>query len=160
MGARGIYTAQEEHIVSVLSPQNSTGGVSGQPINLSNYQHATIIVQLGATAAAGTSFNLFCGSTQGSQTTALPTFDVFSQLTAGTVNDVLGTKTTVTSGSIVPTANANTFYVFEIDTATLPQGSPYVLFSITNGANANYVSAVAILSAGRFTGDQSATATV
>jgi len=140
MGAKSFWASQDGHIVSVLSPQNTTGGVTGQAFNLAGYDHASIILQQGAVAAASTKILVnACSDTSGTGATAIP-FTLFAQETAGTSNDVLGTKVAVTSAGYTPTANC-------------------VQLQITNGANANYASAVAVLSSGRFTGDQSPTAT-
>jgi len=159
MGAKSFWASQDGHIVSVLSPQNTTGGVTGQAFNLAGYDHASIILQQGAVAAASTKILVnACSDTSGTGATAIP-FTLFAQETAGTSNDVLGTKVAVTSAGYTPTANANTFYVIEVDAQQLPSGLNCVQLQITNGANANYASAVAVLSSGRFTGDQSPTAT-
>ena len=159
MGARGIYVAQEAHVVSVLSPQNITGGVTGTPFALKTYAHASIIVQLGAQAAAATKILLnACSNAAGAGATAIP-FDIFTQETAGNTNDVTSGRLPQTAAGYTPSANANIFYILELDAATLPAGLPYVQLQITNGANADYASAVAILSAGRNTSDQSLTVT-
>lgn len=159
MSFNGFYVAQEGHVVSLISPQNISGGDTGQIFNMSGYRHASIIVQLGAQAAQATAIKLnACTDAAGDGATAIP-FDIFTQETAGNANDVLSTRTSVAVAGYQPSGNANIFYVIELDAAALPQGSPYVQLQITNGANADYASAVAILSGGRFVGDQSPTAT-
>lgn len=157
--SKNFWAAQEGHVVSVLSPQNISGGVVGQVINLDGYNHASIIIQLGAQAAAATKLLLnACIDAAGDSPVAQP-FNLFTQETAGLANDVLSTRQAVTAAGYTPSGNANIFYVIEIDAAALPSGSPYVQLQITNGANADYASAVAVLSGGRFTGDQSPSAT-
>ena len=159
MSAKNFWAAQDGHVVSVLSPQNISGGVPGQVINLEGYDHASIIVQLGAQAAANTKLLLnACIDAAGDSPVAQP-FNLFTQETSGIVNDVLSTRQAITAAGYAPSANANIFYVIEIDSAVLPASSPFIQLQITNGANANYASAVAVLSGGRFTGDQSPTAT-
>jgi hypothetical protein len=156
---RGFWAAQDGHVVSVLSPQNMSGGVTGQIFNMEGYEHASILIQLGAQAAAATKILLnACTDAAGDGAAAQP-FNLFTQETAGLSNDVLSTRQAVAATGYTPSANANIFYVIELDAASLPQGSPYVQLQITNGANADYVSAVAVLSAGRYTGDQSPSAT-
>jgi hypothetical protein len=66
----------------------------------------------------------------------------------------------VTAAGYAPPATSDIFYIIEIEAAQLPPGSPYVQLQITNGANANYASAIAILSGGRNTSDQSLTVIV
>jgi hypothetical protein len=159
MSAKGFFAAQDGHIVSVLSPQNISGGVTGQLFNMESYHHASIIIQLGAQAAAAIKILLnACTDSSGDGATAQP-FRIFTQETAGTANDVLSTKQSVLAAGYTPSGNANIFYVIEIDADELPAGSPFVQLQITNGANVDYASAVAVLSGGRYTGDQSATAT-
>ncbi len=159
MSAKGFWAAQDGHVVSLISPQNITGGVTGTVINMDGYAHVSILIQLGAQAAAATKILVnACTDATGAGATPQP-FNLFTQETAGLTNDVLSTRVAVPAAGYTPTANANTFYVIEVDASALPQGSPYLQLQITNGANANYASAVAVLSAGRFTGDQSPSAT-
>ena len=159
MSAKNFWVAQDGHVVPLISPSNITGGASGTIFNLAGYNHASIIIQQGALAAANTAILLYaCTDEAGDGAVAIP-FNLFTQETAGLANDVLSTRVAVTAAGYAPTANAGTFYVIELDAAALPQGSTYVKLSVTNGANANFVSAVAILSGGRFTGDQSPSAT-
>jgi hypothetical protein len=159
MAGKNFWVAQDGHVVSLISPQNITGGANGTVFNMAGYNHASIIIQQGALAAANTAILLYaCTDSSGSNPTAIP-FSLFTQETAGLTNDVLSTRQAVTAAGYAPTANANTFYVAEVDAQQLPAGYNFVKLSITNGANANFVSAVAILNGGRFTGDQSPTAT-
>ena len=159
MSKQAFYAAQEGHAVSILSPQNVTGGVTATPFNLKIHSHASIIVQLGAQAAANTKILLNAGTNAAMAGSAAIPFDIYTQETAGNTNDVTSGRTSVTAAGYTPTANANTFYIIEIDAAVLPQGSPYLQLQITNGANTNYASAVAILSGGRNVSDQSLTVT-
>jgi hypothetical protein len=159
MSVKGFYTAQEGHVVSILSPQNISGGATAQAFNMAGYRHASIILQLGAQAAANTKILVnACSDAAGDGATAIP-FDLFLQETAGNVNDVLSTRTPVDDEGYTPSANKNIFYVIELDADALPAGSSFVQLEVTNGANANFASAVAVLSGGRFVGDQSQTAT-
>jgi hypothetical protein len=159
MSVKGFYTAQEGHVVNILPPQEISGGATAQVFNMEGYRHASIVLQLGAQAAANTKILVnACTDASGDGATAIP-FDIFAQETAGVANDVLSTRTAVTAAGYVPAAGANIFYVIELDADALPDGSPFVQLEVTNGANANFASAVAVLSGGRFVGDQSPTAT-
>jgi hypothetical protein len=159
MSVNGFYAAQEGHLVNILPPQNISGGATAQVFNMEGYRHASIIVQLGAQAAANTKILVnACTGASGDGAVAVP-FNIFTQETAGVANDVLSVRTPVTATGYTPSPNANIFYVIELDADALPQGSPYVQLEITNGANANFASAVAVLSGGRFVGDQSPSAT-
>jgi hypothetical protein len=159
MSAKAFWAAQDGHVVSLISPKNISGGAIAQIFNMEGYAHASIVIQLGAQAAANTAILLnACTDAAGDGATAIP-FNLFTQETAGNANDVLSTRLSETAAGYAPSANANIFYVIELDAAALPQGSPFVQLDITNGANANFASAVAILSGGRYTGDQSPSAT-
>lgn len=159
MSVKGFYTAQEGHVVNILPPQEISGGATAQVFNMEGYRHASIVLQLGAQAAANTKILVnACTDASGDGATVIP-FDIFAQETAGVANDVLSTRTPVAAAGYVPAAGANIFYVIELDADALPDGSPFVQLEVTNGANANFASAAAVLSGGRFVGDQSPTAT-
>lgn len=159
MSAKGFYVAQEGHVVNVILPANITGGALGTVFNLKNHAHASILITLGAQAAANTKILLnACTNASAAGATAIP-FDIFTQETAGATNDVTSGRTAVAAAGYTPSANAGIFYIIEIDAAQLPQGSPYLQLDITNGANANFAAAFAVLSGGRNTSDQSLTVT-
>jgi len=159
MSAKGFWASQDGHVVSLISPQSISGGVTGQVFNMEGYHHASIIVQLGAQAAAASKILInACTDAAGDGATAQP-YSLFTQETAGLTNDVLSVRQSVSAAGYTPSASANIFYVIEIDADQLPVGYPFVQLQITNGANVDYASAVVVLSGGRFIGDQSPTAT-
>jgi hypothetical protein len=159
MSKQGFYAAQEGHIVNILAPVNISGGVTAQCFHLKQHSHASIVVQLGVQAAAATKILLnACSSAAGAGATAIP-YDLYTQETAGVVNDVTSTRNAITAAGYTPSGNAGIFYILEVDASNLPAGLPYLQLQITNGANADFASAVAILSGGRNTGDQSPTVT-
>lgn len=160
MGARGYFIAQEGHVVNILPPVDITGGKLTQPFSLANWAHASIILQIGVSAAAFTKIILnACTDVAGDNPVAIP-FNLFAQETAGTVNDVLGPRVAVPAAGYTPSGNDGIFYVLEVDANTLPAGSKYLQLDLTNGANSVIASAVAILSAGRNESDQSPTVCV
>jgi hypothetical protein len=153
--SKGFYTAQEGHVVPVLAPVDITGGKTGAAFSMKNHAHASILVQVGVSAAAFTKIIVnACTDKDGTNPTAIP-FDIFACETANA--DVTGARTAVAVAGYTPSANDGIFYVIELDAAQLPQGSPYVQLQLTNGANSVIASAVAILSGGRYINDQSAT---
>jgi len=94
--------------------------------------------------------------------TTLVGFNVHKQETAGTSNDVLGARVAVLSTGFTPSGNSGIFYVIELDANTLPAGQDWVqvLINDTSPSSINtLVSAFAILSGGRFVGDESLTVT-
>lgn len=163
MGVRGIYHAQESHFVNVLPPINVTGGKTSAVFNMKNYQHATILIQIGAQSSPDISSIQVLASDNGSPegTTAIP-FDLFKcEIGYQTANgDVLGAVASTLAAGFSPSHTANIFYVIEVDANTLPAGKNYMKLVITDGSPATtsvLASACAILSGGRFHHDQSET---
>jgi hypothetical protein len=162
--AKGYYLAQDGHVVNVLPPVDVTGGKTSQAFNMAGAAHASIILQLGASAAAPTGVTVQAGTATAAVgaavagAAAIP-FDLFKQETAGAANDVLGARTAVAAAGFAPSANDGIFYVIEIDGDSLPAGSDYVQLNIANGVNSVIASAVAILSGLRYAGESSATVT-
>jgi hypothetical protein len=162
---KGFVVAEEGHIVNILPPVDITGGKQSQAFSMANYQHATIILQVGVSAAAPTAILLQCGTATAAVgadvagATALA-FNMYKQEIAGANNDVLGAPVAeTTSGETAPSANDGIFYVIELDANALPDGKPWVQLKVTNGSNSVIASAVAILSGARFAERQSPTVT-
>lgn len=157
--SKGIYVAQDCHVVNILPPVDVTGGVTSQAFHVRDAGHVSIALQIGVSAAALTGVTLnACTDNTGANPTAIG-FNLHKQETAGASNDVLGARTAETAAGFVPTANDDVFYVLEVDADTLPEGSPYLQLDIANGANSVIASAVAILSGLRQAGESNPTAT-
>ena len=152
---KGFYTAQDGHVVNVLPPVDITGGKTGAPFNVKNYEHISLLVQVGVSAAAFTKIIVnACTDAAGDNPTPIP-FDIYTCEISGA--DVLSGRTPVPATGYTPSANDGIFYVIEFDAAQLPQGSSWVQLQFTNGANSVIASAAAVLSGARYAGDQSAT---
>ena len=146
---------EQGHVVNILPPIDITGGVTGDVFSMRRYQHATIIVQVGVSAAAFTKIIINeCNTFAGGDANAIP-FSIYTEETDS--GDTLSTRTAVALAGQTPSANDNIFYVIEIDHDELAEGFEYVQLSLTNGANAVLASAVAILSGARYAEEQSAT---
>jgi hypothetical protein len=166
MGARGFNVAEEGHIVSVLSPQNITGGAAGTVFNMKNAAKANIVIQFGALAAALGAITLnACSNISGAGATPIA-FSYYQQITAGNANDTLelngstpSTAFAATTAGFTPADAANTFVILEVQADQLPAGLPYIQLEIANGANADFVSALAILTGLAYPGSQQPTAT-
>lgn len=159
----GTYIAEWGHVVNVIPPIDITGGVNGDRFTMENYAHASIIVQVGVSAAAFTKVELWeCNAaTGGSDATdnVKIAYRVYKEETA--LGDTLDTGTSaadVTTAGITPSANDNIFYVIEIDAAQLTDGFPFLELRLTNGVNSVIASAVAVLSGSRYSNPASATA--
>jgi len=162
--AKGFQVSQDAHVVNVLPPVDITGGKTGQAFSMAGFGHASILLQIGVSAAAPGLVTVDAGTATAAVGAAVAgaaaiTFDVYKQETAGAANDVLGTRIAAAVTGFQPAATDGIFYVIEVDADNLPAGSPYVQLAIANTANSVIASAVAILSGARYAGDQSATAT-
>jgi hypothetical protein len=153
--SKGFVIAEMGHIVNILPPIDITGGVTGDVFSMRNHAHATIIVQIGVSAAAFTKIIVNeCTDFAGTGATAIA-HSIYKEETAA--GDTLGARTAVPAAGTTPSANDTIMYVIELDAAQLTAGSPYVQLSLTNGANSVIASAVAILSGARYGQDQSVT---
>lgn len=152
---KGNVLAETGRIVNILPPVDVTGGKTAQCFSLKNHAHASIIFQIGVSAAAPTAVLLNqCTDASGTGATAIP-FSVYKQEVAGASHDQLGVRTAVAAAGYAPSANDGIFYVIEIDAAELDGGSgAYLQLQITNGANSVIASAIAILSGARYSGAQ------
>jgi hypothetical protein len=156
---KGFVLSEAGHVVNILAPVDITGGKTAQAFAMKNYQHASILVQIGVSAAAFTKILVNqCTDASGSNPVAIP-FSIYKQETAGASNDVLGARTAVAAAGYTPSANDGIFYVIELDANELADGSPYVQVQLTNGANSVIASAVAVLSGARYAETQSPTVT-
>lgn len=153
---KGITVAQQCHVVNILPPIDITGGVDSDVFSLKNHAHASIIVQVGVSAAAFTKIILqACDDFTPSNTTDLA-FSLYSEETAA--GDTLAAVEAVASTGKTPSANDTIMYVIEVDASELPAGKPNLRLHLTNGSNSVIASAIAILSGERFSGDTNATA--
>jgi len=161
---KGLVIAEQAHVVNILPPVDITGGKKSQAFSMAKHGHATILLQVGVSAAAWTSIVVQAGTATaaiGSDVagnTAIP-FSIYKQETAGADKDVLGARTAVLAAGYTPSANDGIFYAIEIDASELPDGSPYVQLVLANGSNSVIASAVAVLTGERYAGVSSATAT-
>ena len=154
---QGFNIAEGGHVVNVLPPISVAGGVTGDRFTMENYAHATIIVQLGVSAATPPTIIVKeCTAASGGTATAIA-YNYYAEETAS--GDTLGAKTAATTSGIAPSANNNIFYVIELDARELSDGYPWVEVSLSNAsASSTIASIVAILSGGRFNHDQNETA--
>jgi hypothetical protein len=156
---KGFVLSEEGHVVQILAPVDITGGITAQRFSMKNYQHASILIQVGVSAAAFTKIILKqCTDAAGDGAVAIP-FSIYKQETTGASNDVLGARTAVAAAGYTPSANDGIFYVIELDAAELADGSPWIELDLTNGANSVIASAVAFLSGARYGETQSPTVT-
>lgn len=150
----GFNVAEEGHVVPVILPANISGGSTGQAFSMKNADHVSIIISVGALAAQLGAVTLkACSNVGGSGATAIP-FRYYQQSTAGAGNDTFDTgPVAATTAGFTPPNTPNVVYSIEVDSAEIDflgdsdaADFPYLQLNIANGANADFVSVVAILS--------------
>ena len=161
--SQGFVIAEAGHVVNLIPPIDITGGVNGDRFSMENYGHASILVQVGVSAAAFTKIELWeCNAaTGGSDATdnVKIAYNVYKEETA--LGDTLGAKVAaadVTTAGVTPNAADNIFYVIELDASELSDGFQWVELRLTNGVNSVIASAAALLSGSRYGNPESATA--
>lgn len=153
---KGFVAAEMGHIVNVLPPKDINGGAVGDRFTMKNHAHASIIVQVGVSAAAFTKIIVnACTADTGGTSTAIG-FKLAAEETAA--GDTLGDFENVAAAGKTPAAADNIFYVIELDASELPDGKPWVEVVLTNGSNSVIASVVAVLSGARYQGENTATA--
>lgn len=156
---KGIFLTQEGHFVNVLPPIDIAGGVVGDRFHMKHAGHATIIVQVGVSAAAFTKILLNAADAASAGNTEAIGFRLYAEETAA--GDTLGAVENVASTGKTPSANNDIFYVIELDASELPEDKPWVELQLTNpSGNSVLVSALAILTGLRYGGDQNPSAIV
>jgi hypothetical protein len=155
MSAKGFFSAQEGHWVPLIGPIDITGGKTSPPVALKVWNHASILLAIGVSAAAFIKIIVnACTDAAGDSATAIP-FKLYAAETASL--DQLGPLVAVPAAGYTPSANDNIYYVIELDTDDLIAVGPtfsYFQLQLTNGANSVIAFAGAVLSKGRYAGDQ------
>ena len=153
--------AESAHFVNILPPVDISGGVHSDVWSMAKYDHATIILQIGVSnAATGLITVAACDNFTPSTRVAIPYAMYKGENTAlGANGDVLGARTAVPSTGVASAATDGIMYVIEVNADELPAGYPNLELSIANTTNSVIASAIAVLTKGRYTGDQSATVT-
>ena len=149
--------AQEGHVVSVQLPIDidTASGATGESFSMENWSHASIVITAGA--ATGASVVTVSENSDASQSdTNAIAFKLAKETTAA--GDTLDALTAVASTGFTMSPNNGTIYVIELDAADLAAGLPWVTVHFADPSGSVIVSAVAVLSGGRYAGDESATA--
>ena len=146
---KGLTLSQVGHLVNIIPPIDINGGVTGDVFSMENYSHATIVIQVGVSAAAFTKIILNeCTSFGAAGATAIG-YSLYAEETAA--GDTLAAVEAVAAAGKTPSANDNIFYVIELDASELSDGSHFVQLSLTNASgNSVIASALAILTGARY----------
>lgn len=163
MSAKGFWVAQDGHVANLIPPKSETTAVTATRFNLAQYDHASIILQLGVAGGpiGAITLNVYQAQTGGSGV-AIP-YRLFKQESSSAPFDVLSAIINEAATGYTPVSDvANAMYVIELDAADLlvANNGTYVELDIavgSMGTTAQLISALAILSGGRNTSDQSPT---
>lgn len=170
---KGIFVAQDCHVCPVIPPKSASAAVAGLRFNMANWAHASVLLGFGASGGpiGAITVNAYAAESGGTGV-AIP-YRLFKQEAASAPYDVLSNNAVTNDGNFPQTASgytpasdaANAFYLIEIDAADLlaAANGSYVEVDIAVGSlgtTAQLLAAYAILSGGRQTGDQTATAQV
>ena len=138
-----IVSAEQNHPIGILFPQDVSAGVSSKVFSMRNASHATIYITCGATNAdAGNITIEECDDFTPSNDTAIG-FAYYAETTDG--GDTLGDRTVATTAGIDVSENDNTTYVIEIDAEELSEGYPNLILKWSACGGATFGSAIAIL---------------
>ena len=152
---KGFTIAEQGHVVTLIAPISISAAATSEVFSMENWGHATIIVQGGAGSACTVTVSE-CDDFDPT-TAATKTFMYCKEATAsGDVADAALAAAT-TAGTSVGTATG-TFLIIEIDNDELSDGYPCVQINLSDPGTSKVVSAVAILSGGRYQKDITATA--
>ena len=152
---QGWNIAEMGHVVNILPPVDVNGGKNSDVFDMKNYGHATIIVQIGVSAAAPTVKVQECDDFVPSTPTDIA-FDVYKEETAA--GDTLGARVANASTGVVASGNDNIFYVIEVDARKLSDGKGKLRLNFSDPSGSCIASAVAVLSGARFGNTLSPTA--
>lgn len=172
MSAKGFWVGQDGHLCPLIPPASKSAAVAATRFNLAEYAHASILLILGAAGGpvGAITVNVYQAQTGGSGV-AIPyrlikyenasaPFDVAANNSANNNTSIFNIAATgYTPGSDL----ADAMYIIEVDAADLlaAANGTYVELDIavgSMGTTAQLMAAVAVLSAGRITGDQTASA--
>jgi len=147
----GINISEQCHIVNVLPPIDSDDAKTGAVINMENYAHASIIIQVGASDADGGFATLEESDTSAFTNHPEVAFYYYAEETAsGDVLDAGPTTAVAATGIDMAPAGVNDiFYVIEFDSSQFTNGYSFLRLQISAAGGANLISAVAILSGAR-----------
>lgn len=163
MSAKGFWVAQDGHLCLLVPPKSAGAAVAATRFTLAEYAHASVLLIFGAAGgpAGAITVNVYEALTGGSGV-AIP-YRLFKAENATAPYDVFGTWTAEANTGYTPPDQANSMYIIEIDAADVlaAANGDYIELDIavgSMGSSAQLMAAVAVLSAGRNTSDESPSA--
>ncbi len=156
MGAHGITIAEQCHIVQMIIPQTASTALTSEVFSMKNWAHATVIVHGGA----GSSLTVTVSDANSfASSGASMVFNYAVEATASGDTQDAALQAATTAGVAIGTATG-TYLVIEVDNTELRDGYPYLMINLSDPGTSKIVSAIAILSGGRYMKDITATAII
>lgn len=158
---QGFNLSEGGHLVPLICPVSSSSTTVGTSpwFSMKGWQHASIVFLFGAVGGAiPTGITLNAASSSAGAGSVAIAFRYYKQVTTAS-GDVLAGPNTATASGFAPANVAGSMYVIEIDSVELESvtdGLDYLQVVIAGGTT-SLISALAVLSAGRFTQQASST---
>ncbi|KKN00565.1 hypothetical protein LCGC14_1136520 [marine sediment metagenome] len=154
--SKGFTIAEQGHVVQLIAPQSASTALTSEVFSMENWGHATIIVHGGAGSSLTVTVSEADNFTPSNQATIV--FNYAQEATAA--GDTLTALAAATTAGIAIGTATGTYLVIEIDGDELNDGFPNLIINLSDPGTAKIVSAIAILSGGRYQKDITATAIV
>jgi hypothetical protein len=141
---------EEVGIIPMYEPIDLAAGADSETFQLVG-AHADIVFSFGVLTVPG-ALSLFSGATAGAKTTALPfTYRLSAADFKAAAADTYGAETAESDGilTLSATGHDHRVVVIHVDAADLPDDHTWVTFALASGT-AQFISAVAIISGGRY----------
>lgn len=146
---KGFTIVESGHIVPLLRPQTASTALTSDTFCMADWAHATLIVEGGA--GSGTTVTLYeATSFANSGATAIGFKYAQEETVDGDTLDAALTTAGTTGASV---GTSNVFLVIELDAAELSDGYQYVTLNTSDPGTSRLLSAIAILSGGRYQED-------
>ncbi len=158
---QGFNVSEGGHVVPLVCPVSSSATVNGtsQWFSMKGWHHASIIMLFGAVGSAiPTGVTLNAATSAAGAGSAAMTFRYYKSIVTVS-GDILAGPTVATSSGFAPANSAGAMYVIEVDSPeieSITDGNAYLQLVIAGGTS-TLISALAVLSAGRFTQQASPT---
>lgn len=136
-------------IINAMPPHSTNGGIGGVAayVNMENYSHLTVVVQMGVGAVSTITVEKDADGT-GAGTAIVFNYRMCNTAYQTAAGDLLGALTAAGVGGIATGTTDNSFMVIELDACELGTEFPYVRIAAT--AVAGVVGAIYILSGARY----------
>ena len=149
MAAQGFSIGEGQgHLVLGVAPVDiDAGAQTSDAFSMANYSHASIIIALGVTGAASTVTVKENTAADGSGATAIA-FSYYGEPTAG--GDTTSARTAATSSGFATGTADGIFYIIELDSDELSDGSEWVTVHMSDPGAATFGAIIVVLSGARY----------